>query len=72
MQVLRREVAGDRQVSLIEYDGWFRVCIEVRGPEGWEDISLRVDQDLAFQTASRRYHQRLTEQEARAIEWRKD
>jgi hypothetical protein len=68
MQVLRRELAGDRRVSLIEYDGWFMVCIEVRGPEGWEDISLRVDRDLAFQTASQRYRLRLTEQQARATE----
>jgi hypothetical protein len=68
MQVLRCEVVGDRQVSLIEYDGSFKVCIEVRGPGGWEDTSLRVDQDLAFETASRRYRLRLNEQQARAIE----
>jgi hypothetical protein len=43
MQVRRREVMGDRQVSLIEYDGWFKACIEVRGANGWEDISQPVD-----------------------------
>jgi hypothetical protein len=67
MRELRSEVVGDRQVSLIEYDGWFKVCIEVRGLQGWEDISLRVDQDLAFEAASRRYRLRLTEQQVRAI-----
>jgi hypothetical protein len=71
MQVLRQESAGDRRVALIEENGWFRVQIEVRGPVGWEDISLRVDRELAFETASRRYRQRLTEQQARAIEWGK-
>jgi len=65
MQVLRRESTGDRRVSLVEHAGWFAVQIEVRGPTGWEDISLRVDQDLAFQVASRRYRQRVAEQEAR-------
>jgi hypothetical protein len=68
MQILRREIAGDRRVSLIEHEGWFAVCIEVRGPDGtWEDMSLRVDQDLAFETASRRYSRRLVEQRARAL-----
>jgi hypothetical protein len=65
MQVLRLESAGDRRVALIEEQGWFRVRIEVRGPHGWEDVSLRADQDLAFQVASRRYRQRLAEQHGR-------
>ena len=68
MQLLRLESAGDRRVALIEEQGWFRVRIEVRGPHGWEDISLRADQDLAFEVASRRYQQRLAEHQARAIE----
>jgi len=72
MQVLRQERAGDRRVALIEEQGWFRVRIEVRGPHGWEDISLRVDRDLAFEVASRRYRQRVAEQQARAIELGKD
>jgi len=29
------------------------------------DISLRADQDLAFEVASRRYRQRVAEQQAR-------
>jgi hypothetical protein len=68
MQLLRQEVVGERRMSLIEYDGWFAVRIEVHGPDGWADISLGVDRNLAFEVASRRYHQRLIEQEARAIE----
>ncbi len=44
---------------------------EVRGPAGWEDISLRADQDLAFDVASRRERQRVTEQQVRALERRK-
>jgi len=68
MQRLRQEIAGDRRVSLTEYDGWFAVCIEVRGPDGtWEDMSLRADRDLAFAAARRRYRQRLAEQQARTI-----
>jgi hypothetical protein len=69
MQILRQEVTGDRRVSLIEYDGWFAVRVEAHGPEEWEDISLRSDRDLAFETASRRYRQRVAEQQARALEW---
>jgi hypothetical protein len=38
---------------------------------GWEDISLRADQDLAFDLASWRYRLRVVEQEARAIQWGK-
>ena len=69
MQVLRHESTGNRRVALVEHAGWFAVRIEVRGPTGWEDISLRVDQDLAFEVASRRYRLRVAEQEARAIDW---
>jgi hypothetical protein len=69
MQLLRQEIVGDRRVSLIEYDGWFAVRIEVRGPEGWVDISLGVDRDLAFEVARRRYRLRLKEQQARKIDW---
>jgi hypothetical protein len=68
MQILRREVAGARRISLSEHDGWFAVRIEAHGPDGWVDISLRADQDLAFEAASRRYRQRLAEQQARALE----
>ena len=71
MQILRQEVAADRRVSLLEHDGWFAVRIEAHGPDRWEDISLRADQDLAFEAASRRYRQRLAEQQARALEWGK-
>lgn len=67
MQLLRQEGIDERRVSLVEYDGWFAVRIEVCGPDGWADISLRVDRNLAFEVASRRYHQRLEEQQARAI-----
>jgi len=69
MQLLRQEVVGERRVSLVEYDGWFAVRIEVRGPDRWADMSLGVDRNLAFEVASRRYRQRLDEQQARAIEW---
>src|SRR5262245_39790111 len=65
MQRLRQEVGGERRVSLIEYDGWFAVRIEVLGPEGWSDISLGVDRNLAFEVANRRYRQRIGEQQAR-------
>jgi len=41
------------------------VTIEVCGPGGWKDISLRADRDLAFEVASRRYRQRVAEQQAR-------
>jgi hypothetical protein len=67
MQLLRQEVVDDRRVSLIEYDGWFAVRIEVRGSEGWVDISLGIDRDLAFEVASLCYRLRRTEQQARTI-----
>jgi hypothetical protein len=72
MQELRSQIIGDRRVGLITQSGdYHAVIIEVRGPRGWEDISLRADQDLAFDVASRRYRQRVAEQEARALAWRK-
>ncbi len=70
MQELRSETIGDRRVRLLAQSGdYHAVTIEVRGPAGWADISLRADQDLAFDVASRRYRLRVAEQEARAIEW---
>jgi len=69
MQLLRQEVVGDRRVSLIEYDGWFAVRIEVGGLEGWVDISLGLDRNLAFEVASRRYRLRRNEQQVRTINW---
>jgi hypothetical protein len=70
MRELEREEIGDRRVRLIAQSGdYYAVTVEVRGPAGWTDISLRADQDLAFDVASRRYRQRVAEQHARAIEW---
>jgi len=70
MQELRSEIIGDRRVCLVaQYGDYYAVSIEVRGPAGWEDISLRADQYLAFDVASRRYRLRVAEQEARAIAW---
>jgi hypothetical protein len=70
MQELRSETIGERRVRLVAQSGdYHAVTIEVRGPRGWEDISLRADQDLAFDVASRRYRQRLAEQQARVVEW---
>ena len=72
MEELRSEEIGHRRVSLVVQAGdYYAVTIEVRGPAGWEDISLRADQDLAFDLASRRYRQRVAEQQARALEWGK-
>jgi len=69
MEELRSEEIGDRRVCLLAQTGdYYTVTIAVRGPAGWEDISLRADQDLAFDVASRRYRQRVAEQQARAIE----
>jgi hypothetical protein len=68
MQELRSEIAGDRRVRLLAQQGdYYAVTIEVRGPAGWEDISLRADQDLTFEVANRRYRQRVAEQQARAL-----
>jgi hypothetical protein len=72
MKEMRSDIIGDRRVRLVAQTGdYYAVTIEVRGPGGWEDISLRADQDLAFDVASRRYRQRLAEQQARAIVWGK-
>ena len=72
MRELQRAEIGDRRVRLIAQSGdYYAVTIEVRGPAGWADISLRADQDLAFDVASQRYRLRVAEQEARASEWGK-
>jgi len=69
MEELRSEEICDRRVCLLAQTGdYYAVTIAVRGPAGWEDISLRADQDLAFDVACRRYRQRLAEQQARALE----
>jgi len=73
MQELRNAIIGDRRVGLVaQYGDYYAVSIEVRGPAGWEDISLRADQYLAFDVASRRYRLRVAEQEARAMVWGQD
>ena len=69
MQELRSEIIGDRRVRLVAQSGdYYAVIIEVRGPAGWVDISLRADRDLALEVASQRYRLRVAEQQARAIE----
>jgi hypothetical protein len=74
MHELRSEVVNDRRVRLlVTRDGQYTVTLEVRGPDNaWEDISLRSDQNLALHSASLCYRLRLTEQQARVIEWEKD
>ena len=70
MRELQSEVVGERRVRLVTDEaGRYAVTIEVWPPDGWEDISLRSDQDLALHTASLCYRLRLTEQQARAIAW---
>jgi len=70
MQELRNAIIGDRRVRLVAQSGdYYAVTIEVRGPRGWEDISLRADKYLVFEAASRRYRLRVAEQEARALAW---
>lgn len=70
MRELQSEVVGERRVRLVTDEaGRYAVTIEVWLPDGWEDISLRSDQDLALHTASLCYRLRLTEQQARAIAW---
>ena len=70
MKELHSATIGDRRVCLLAQAGdYYTVTIAVRGPLGWEDISLRADQYLAFDIASRRYRLRVAEQEARAIQW---
>jgi hypothetical protein len=72
MQELRSEKIGDRRVRLVaQASDFYAVIIEVRGPAAWEDISLRVDQDLMLEVARRRYHLRVAEQQLRAIGWGK-
>jgi hypothetical protein len=69
MRELRSEVVGERRVRLlVDSDGRYTVTIEVWAG-AWEDISLRSDQGLALLTASLCYRLRLTEQEARTVEW---
>jgi hypothetical protein len=64
-EVTRKEGTGSSSDCCSASQAW-----EVCGPQGaWEDISLVADQDLALHTASLCYRLRLTEQEARAIEW---
>ena len=72
MEELHIEKIGEQRVSVVVQTGdYYAVTIEVRGPAGWEDISLRADQALAFDVASRRERQRVVEQQARAMEWGK-
>jgi hypothetical protein len=69
MRELRSEVVGERRVRLVtEQDGHYSVTIEV-WTGAWEDISLRSDRGLDLHSASLCYRLRLTEQQARAIEW---
>jgi hypothetical protein len=74
MRELRCEEIGNRRVRLlVDQENRYTVTIELRGPhEAWEDISLVADRDLALHTASLCYRLRLTEQQAKAIQWRKD
>ena len=69
---LRSEVVGDRRIALVEHeDGCYAITIAVWGPlHTWEDMSLQMDQDLVFAVASRRYRQRVIEQQARMLGWR--
>ena len=72
MKELHSATIGDRRVRLIAESGdYYTITIEVRGPAGWADISLRADQDLVFDVASRRYRLRVAEQETRALAWGK-
>jgi hypothetical protein len=70
MRELQSEVIGDRRVRLVVDEGArYSVTIEVRTPDGWEDISLRSDANLGLHAASLCERLRRTEQEARAIVW---
>ena len=72
MRERERAEIGDRRVRLVAQSGdYYAAIVEVRGPNGWADISLRADQDLVMEVTSRRYRQRVAEQQARAIEWGK-
>jgi hypothetical protein len=72
MRELRSKIIGDRRVALVEReDGHYDVTIAVcTMSHNWEDISLRADAGLAFDIASRRYCQRLADQQARMLGWR--
>jgi hypothetical protein len=71
MRELRSEVIGDRRVAIVETGTeQYSVTIAVREPNGtWEDISLQSDRNLGLHTASLCERLRLTEQEARTINW---
>ena len=67
MRVLQYERIGDRRVRLVVTpDGAHAVTIETLGPEqAWEDISLLADARLRRGESSRRYRQRVAEQQTR-------
>ena len=55
MDELRSVIVGGRRVCLVSVgDERYSVTIEVRGPAGWEDISLRADQNLVLVSAHQR------------------
>jgi hypothetical protein len=69
MRELRSEVVGDRRVRLVATDDRrYAVMIEVWGPHGWEDISLRADGNLSEHAADQRFRLRLAEQEIRLLD----
>ena len=70
MKELHSEIIGERRVCLVaQAADYSTVTIAVRGPLGWEDISLRADHSLVFDMASRRERLRVAEQQGRAIQW---
>jgi hypothetical protein len=72
MQQLKCEEIGGRRVRLLEKDNErFAVVIEVYGDATWHDISFWSDARLAFDIATRRYRERVVEQQARlsAARW---
>ena len=61
-------LGGSRRAAIGR--GWGASSVADPPPLGaWEDISLRSDRGPALHTASLSYRMRLTEQEARPIEW---
>ena len=66
MRVVQWERIGDRRVRLVVTpDGAYAVTIETLGPDGaWIDISLLADARLRSAEATRRYAQRVAEQES--------
>jgi hypothetical protein len=73
MREIQSEVIGDRRVRLVaDQNGRYAVTIEVWGPEGWEDISLRTDRHLGLHAASLCYRLWCGEQEMRAIVWNEE